>query len=508
MFLDNFLNTTTMYRLVLYCLLGILAVALLFSHLGILPHSPFLVAVGTIFLVLVSVFTNKILAWLLKAKVNTESAYITALILALIVAPIKDLEDWSYWLFLLVVALVAMVSKFVLVSGKKHIFNPAALAVTFTLFTMNQSAGWWVGVLPMAPFTLALGALVVKKTERFDLVFSFFVVALAPTLFGLNANTGEGLQYYLARIVFDSPILFFALIMLTEPLTTPPRRRNRIIYGALVGLLFNPSLHLGPIYSTPEIALLLGNLFSYAVSPKGRLVLKLKEKIQIADSVYDFIFTTDKKVTFKPGQYLEWTVSPEHSDTRGNRRYFTIASSPTEQDIRLGVKFYPNGSTFKKKLLALAKGETISASNLSGEFVMPEDTKRKLVFLAGGIGITPFRSMVKYLTDRDEKRDIIMIYSNRTAKDIAYRTLFSESEKKIGLRTVYTLTDSMSAGNVWNDRYGMVDAKMLKEEVPDFLEREFFLSGTHSMVVAFEKMLRGLGVSRSKIKKDFFPGYV
>jgi len=114
-------------------------------------------------------------------------------------------------------------------------------------------------------------------------------------------------------------------------------------------------------------------------------------------------------------------------DSRGNRRYFTIASSPTEKELRLGVKFYPNGSSFKKALASMNEADTIIASQLSGDFIMPSNKKKKLVFIAGGIGITPFRSMIKYLIDTKQKRDIVLIYSNRTKTDVIYKNIFDSA---------------------------------------------------------------------------------
>ena len=116
--------------------------------------------------------------------------------------------------------------------------------------------------------------------------------------------------------------------MLTEPSTTPPARTRRIVYGAVVGALFAPFLHFGRLFLTPELALIAGNLFSYLASPKARYRLKLEAKVQLAPDIYELRFTSDRRIRFRPGQYLEWTLGHSRPDNRGNRRYFTIASSP------------------------------------------------------------------------------------------------------------------------------------------------------------------------------------
>ena len=118
----------------------------------------------------------------------------------------------------------------------------------------------------------------------------------------------------------------------------------------MVGVLFIPQMHLGPIYSTPELALVIGNIYSYMVSPKQKVVLKLKRKSKIASNIADFVFKPSQRLVFEPGQYMEFTLAHPKPDSRGNRRYFTLASSPTEESLHLGVRFYADSSSFKKSL--------------------------------------------------------------------------------------------------------------------------------------------------------------
>ena len=256
------------------------------------------------------------------------------------------------------------------------------------------------------------------------------------------------------------------------------------------------------MYSTPELALVAGNVFSYIVSPKQKLTLRLVNRIALADSVYEFIFAPDQKLNFKAGQYLEWTLDRPGFDSRGNRRYFTISSSPTEQNIAMGIKFYPKPSVFKQNLLKMKRGDVIMASQLAGEFVLPRDKKKKLVFIAGGIGVTPFRSMIKYLADKGERRDIVLFYSNRAAADVVYEEVFQEAANKVGIQTVFAITDPTSAGYS-----GAINRKMIASEAPDFVDRYFYISGPHAMVVGFQETLKNMGVPASHVKTDFFPGF-
>jgi glycine betaine catabolism B len=498
--IDRFLNNITMYRLVMYYLIILLAIAAVFGAFGILPYNPVAIIFSTLFLLIVAWMANGLLAHIFKAQPNVESVYITALILALIITPGMP-TNLATVSFLAWAAVLAMASKYIFTIDKKHIFNPAAFAVVVTALAFNQFASWWVGGnLPLMAFVVVGGLLVLRKIQRFDLALSFFVVALVGDIV---THASLDPLTTIQKALVHTPLFFFASIMMTEPITTPPTRDGRIAYGALVGALFAPAVHVGSIYSSPELALLVGNVFSYVISPKGKKVLALKEKKEVGAGIYDFSFqynsATEKKISFRPGQYLEWTLGHAKPDGRGNRRYFTIASSPAENEVHLGVRFYEPSSSFKRTLLAMKPGDTIIAGQLAGDFTLPRDPQKKLAFIAGGIGITPFRSMVKDLMDRGEKRDATLFYSNRTREEIAYREVFDEAWRTIGMRTVYVTTGDGASGRI--------DGEMIKKELPDYRERMFYISGTHAMTNAFKKTLREMGVPRTQIKTDFFPGF-
>lgn len=500
---DDILNQITMYRLVLYVLIFFLVVATFLSFFKILPFVPTALIFSALFLVGVAWVTNKIFAKTFGAATNFESVYITALILALIISPPRTFVDVS---FLFWAAVIAASSKYILAVGKKHLFNPTAFSVAVTAFALGKSASWWVGTTWMLPAVLIGGLLIVRKTKRTDLVFSFLFVALV-TILGLSMLRGSNLVPVAKQTLLGSPLLFFAFIMLTEPLTTPPTNFLQTLYGGLVGFLFAPQIHLGSFYTTPEIALLVGNFFSYLVSPKKKLILKLKERIQVGQDIYDFIFHPQEKLAFVPGQYLEWTLPQKNLDSRGNRRYFTLASSPTEEDLRIGVKFYEKPSSFKQALAGMTSQNEIVASQITGDFTLPKNKDQKLVFIAGGIGITPFRSMIKYLLDKGERRTITLFYSCKTANEFVYQDVFTAAASQLGVKTIYVLSDKTQVPPNWGGKVGFIDEQMIKTEVPDYLERGFYLSGPHSMVDAFQTVLKQMGLKNSQIKVDFFPGY-
>lgn len=490
-----------MYRLTLYGLIFLWAAALFLSFFRLLPFAPIELVASVAFITAVCVFTELIFANVYEAPANLDSVYITALILTLIISPAKPLDNLAFFAW---AAILAMALKFIIAFRLKHIFNPAALSVALTAIMIGQVANWWVGNLYLAPFTLIAGFLIVRKIKRFDLAASFFAASLSTIIL---TNSLPNFLGSLERALLYSPLMFFAFIMLTEPMTTPPKRIWRVSYGLLTGFLFAPAVHLGSIYSTPELALLAGNIFSFIASPKHKLILKLAEKTEIAPSIYEYSFKSNRKMAYLPGQFMEWTVEHPGQDSRGIRRYFTLASSPTEAEMKLGVKFYPEASSFKKYFLTISGDAKIVVSQLAGDFVMPCDPKQKLVFMAGGIGITPFRSMIKYLLDTKEARSIILLYSNRAGQDIVYQDVFEQAEQELGIKTVYTITDKKAVPTNWRGYTGYVNEAMILKEAPDYQERMFYLSGPRVMVVAFEEMLKKLGVKKSRIKTDYFPGF-
>jgi len=503
-FIDGFLNKITMYRLVLYYLVFLLLAASALSTFGIMPFTPLTLLFSTFVLLVTCLAVNALFAHVFKVQTNVESAYITALILALLIDPPQAANLFSNFGFLFWAAAFAMASKYIIAIKGKHIFNPAALAVAATGIAVGQFASWWVGSASMLAFVAVGGFLVIRKVQRVDAVMSFFIASLT-TIVALSFTTINPFSA-IYRIALDSPLIFFAAVMLTEPLTMPPTKPRQVLYAAIVGLAFAPQVHLGSFYFSPETALLLGNLISYFISPKGKYVMTLVKKEQVAEGVYHFTFAPDKKISFRPGQYLEWTLGHEKPDTRGNRRYFTIASSPTEDTVMLGVKFYDQPSSFKRTLKALNPGDTIMASQLAGGFVLPKDPKKKLVFIAGGIGITPFRSMLKYLADNNERRSITLIYSSVSMQEVAYYDIFREAAEKSGVNTVFTFTDKTKVDPSWTGHTGYVNAAMLAQVVPDFKERTFYVSGPHTLIDACRDVFSGMGIPRSQIKTDFFPG--
>lgn len=506
-YIDKFLNSITMYRLVLYGLFLLVFFGIGFGFTGVLPLNGWQMVISFFVLTMTAYMSNIAFGYLFKVPVNAESSAITALILFLIMPPPTSLMTG---LFLVLAAVVAMAGKYFINIKGKHIFNPAALGALVVglvgLFAPTIYPTWWVGSAVMLPVVVIFGFLVTRKIHRFDLVITFLVVAALAII----ANTwylGESITETLRLAILSGPIIFFSTIMLTEPLTSPPARKMRLIYAGVVALLISIPYHVGSIYSTPELGLILGNVFAYFVSPKERLILRLKEKLQLAPMVYDFVFTANQKMKFTAGQYMEWTIN-HPGDGRGNRRFFTIASAPSESEIHLGVKVPKDHSAFKKALLEMKPGDELMAGGLSGEFNLPKDSAKKVVAIAGGVGITPFRSMVKEMINKSEKRDLVLFYVSADEAEFVYKDVFAQAEA-LGVKSVYVLSTpkDLPAPSSWTGYTGFITKEMIEKEVSDYKNRAYYISGPPGMVEAYKKLLTGMGVSRTAITTDYFPGY-
>ena len=498
--IDRWLNKITMYRLVMYVLALLAAAAMMLAWFGISPAGGLTLAWSLALVVGVCYAANLILAKLWRAPVNPESALISALIIFFLFSPATD---WTNAVWLAAAGVLAMLGKYLLAWRGRHILNPVAAAAVILSFT-NGAAIWWVGNVSLLPLTLLAAWLIVRKTKRQVLV-NAAIVANVLVISALAWQTKTGLPEMWWQNFASGAIIFLVGVMLTEPLTRPPRHWQQLLYGAVVGAVAGWPFHFGALYSTPELALVLGNLMSYGFSLKSRLVLTLRAKVPVANNIYEFSFSKPNGCYYQAGQYLEWTLPHARPDERGSRRYFTIASSPTEDEIKLGVKFNQPSSSFKRTLLKMEPGAKIYAGSLAGDFVLPRTAAKKLVFIAGGVGITPFRSMLKYLLDKGERWDIILIYSARAIADVAYGDILAAAEQASGLKIVLALNEDGPAA--WPKIIGRLDAQQLRAHISDYKDRWFYLSGPSGLVDSYQKLLLTLEVPAARVKTDYFPGF-
>ena len=499
--IDDLLNHITMYRLVLlYC--GALLVADFGLGLaGLAPQDPAQLVFSLAVISGCAWVVNRVFAYVLKVPANAESVWISTFIIALIMSPVAP-SDWKGVGGLAVASVAGIAAKFLLTINRKHIFNPVAFGVVAATYIIDAPPTWWVGgSVWLLPIVVIGGLFILRKIQRFEMFSVYALGYLAVTAFTASADMyGE----VLSQTFLSSPLLFCGFAMLTEPMTAPAAKLPSLAFGALVGVMSSPAMHIGEFYFAPEVALLMGNVLAWVVNPKYRFKLTLERIEKTASGCYDYVFHTNRPVQHEPGQYLDWTIHSRRSDDRGNRRTFTIASAPSESHVRLGVKFYAGPSAYKQTMLNMKPGDVVYGAQLGGDFTLPKGDE-KLAFIAGGIGVTPFRSMIQHMMDVGDERPVTLFYGNNKANEIAYVDVFNRAENELGLRTVYAVADSHQSQT--NFHKGFIDADLIKREMPDYAERLFYISGPRAMVLKFEKVLQELGIARHRIMTDYFPGF-
>lgn len=496
---QRFVDSIGMYRMASGSLAVLAAMSILLGFLGVLPYSGQRQLLALTLALAVALFLNVLTARASKIPANHESAIITALILFFLVVPGETImANWP----LMAAVTIGIMSKFTLVYKKQHFMNPAAFGAAALSLPGLYVFSWWVGNPTLFLPLVVIGLLVVMKVRKWIPVLAFIGVGFITYL--LEAyRYGESLGSASQTFFLSWPTLFLAFFMLTEPFTMPPTKQSQAVYGALVGFLANTALFAPMLAMSPELALVMGNLVMAPLRLNQKLFLRLKEKRQLADHTYEFIFTKPAGFTFTAGQYLEWMLPHRPSDNKGERRYFTIASSPTEAEVRVAMKIPDTPSSYKKALSLLDTNGMVIASQLAGDFVLPKDSTTKVGFIAGGIGITPFRSHLQYIIESDKHFDTVLYYGNNTTSEIAYESLFVAAAAAFPFEVVHVIgKEDVSAPF----ERGYVTEEMIKRRSPDFMERTWYLSGPPGMITAYAALLRSLGVPRAQIKKDFFPG--
>jgi len=500
-FIKNTIDAITMYRVVLYALLGLVVTSITLGIFSVIPQTAgeqlrsLLIVGGVAFVV------NELCARLLRVHTNHESVAITALIIFFLVSPARDIEGISA---IALAAGIAVISKYLFAFRAQHIANPAALGILALSLSGYYQSTWWIGTPSLFIPLVIAGSIVVYKVRRWVPVLSFLAVGFLVFLY-------EEWQFFGALdgwsiFWLSYPALFLAFFMLTEPFTMPPTKKMQAVYGALVGFLSSTTLFQPIIKMSPELALVLSNIALYPFTLRRKLFLTLQERRELAPNTFEYKFAKPPGFRFLAGQYLEWMMPHSAADTRGARRYFTIASSPTESAVHLALKSASPSSTYKTTLASLPIGGKLIASQLAGDFTLPKNSKTKLAWIAGGIGVTPFRSQVQYMMDVPESRhDTVLFYCVQTLADVAYREVFVAAHASMPFRLVTVVADKNTPTNDDTEQ-GFIDEAMLARHVPDYLERTWYISGPPRMVDAYTTLLRTVGVPRRRIVRDFFPG--
>jgi ferredoxin-NADP reductase len=220
-----------------------------------------------------------------------------------------------------------------------------------------------------------------------------------------------------------------------------------------------------------------------------------------APQISTFYFRPERPVSYKPGQYVELTLPHTNMDNRGDRRPFALSSSPTEEFISITNKFaQKDGSSFKHALSKLQPGAPLTMSKPKGSFILPDDETKQLVFIAGGIGITPFRSMAQWLATQDTSRDVRLFYAVNHENDAMFLPILERAIPHITI-----MVSNPSTG--WTGARGYLDSERILCEVPSVSKSLFYVSGPEGLVDVLRTDLERAGIQKSQLVIDPFTGY-
>lgn len=232
----------------------------------------------------------------------------------------------------------------------------------------------------------------------------------------------------------------------------------------------------------------------------------LAEKREVAKGTLLAVFDLGgEEVDFEPGQYFFVTLlDPPYEDEKGPKRHITVVTSPSDRGV-LGLCTRLRDSAFKRSLAELPLGAEVEVEPPKGKFLLPKDTSVPYVFVAGGIGITAFRSMLRHVAEKGLPYRVTLIYSNRNRAEAAFLDELRELEGQIpGFRAVLTMTDDPE----WEGERRRIDAAFLRHHVGAELEEAtFMVAGPPEMVSAMEEALADAGVPEGRVIADKFSGY-
>lgn len=495
-FINNQSRSISMYKGMALGLSGIWVSALVLSFFGVLSFSPLALVLSMVVLVLSTYLTSWLCAKLFGVHTHGESSLITGLILALIFFPTIQVAQLAVLAF---IGMIAGASKFIITWRGRHIFNPAALAAVVIGLTGLSAAVWWVATPVLTPIVLLVVLISLYKTKVYAVPGIFLAITI-PAIVIQSLQFGAGLIESLA-LVLSWPLLFLAGVMLTEPLTLPPRKWQMYLVAAFVAILTLVPLKIGSFQMTPALALLGGNIMAAIFAHRRAIQLRFKKRTAITPTTDEFVFSMNTPLSYVPGQYIEITLPHKKADFRGVRRSFSLTSIPGENDISLGIKFYTPSSSFKNTLHALKEGDTINATHVAGDFILPKDEACPLLLVAGGIGVTPFISHVKAM--QGSSRDVVLVYAVSSPEEVAYKELLVESGIKVVIVSPEKPTNLPK--NWLHSAGSRIDFVQIAEMVPDIAERWAYVSGPVPFVQSSKQTLRKLGVR--SVKTDYFAGY-
>jgi len=239
----------------------------------------------------------------------------------------------------------------------------------------------------------------------------------------------------------------------------------------------------------------------------GTIPMKLKERKEVANGTMAFLLEKPEGFDFQAGQAMEVKLeNPPETDAEGNSRAFSIASAPYEPHVMFATRM--RDTAMKNSLKKIPLGTELQVDGPWGDLKLHTRATRRGVFLAGGIGITPFRSIVLDAAKNKLAHRLWLFYSNRRPEDAAFLEELGRAEKENpNFKMIATMTEMEKSSRPWQGKTGFVDKKMLTEAIGDLNAPIYYIAGPGAMLNAMKKMLLEAGVHEDDIRAEEFAGY-
>jgi ferredoxin-NADP reductase len=234
---------------------------------------------------------------------------------------------------------------------------------------------------------------------------------------------------------------------------------------------------------------------------------KLLNRVEVAEGTMGFHFEKPPEFDFKPGQSVDLTLlNPSETDSEGNIRTFSIASAPFEDQLRFATRM--RDTAFKRSLKKVPLGTVVKMDSATGDFTLHKNSAKPAVFLAGGIGITPFSSIVRQANHDHALHKLYLFYSNRKPEDAPFIEVLRNLEQtNPNFRFIATMTEMSGAKKTWNGETARINRELLSKYLDDLRGPIYYIAGPPAMVGGMRKMLVESGVDEDDIRTDEFAGY-
>lgn len=239
----------------------------------------------------------------------------------------------------------------------------------------------------------------------------------------------------------------------------------------------------------------------------GSYTVELRERRQVAEGTMACYFVKPEGFDFAGGQSIDLTlVDPPETDTKGNTRAFSLASAPYEPLLMVATR--QRDTAFKRVLGRLAPGSRVKFEGPFGSMTLHRKISRPAVILAGGIGITPFRSMLFQAAKANTGHRVFLFYSNRTPADAPFLAELQElARQHSGIALIATMTNPEKSAGSWDGEKGYINAELLRRHVGNLAGPVYYTAGPPAMVAAMKEMLNQAGADEDDVNSEDFAGY-